>query len=151
MTGTDDPEYKRVSLVLHRLAGIDPRYRRKLAFASRTKMKRGVEALTRTVLRLAAGEDVSPEMRDLLVKALSRGLQLKPGWPKQGQRSNPVWEERVARYIWERVHRHYPGVLMKTIYADAGKKFGLSASQARHIWRKRKRRFNRKKTDADFS
>jgi hypothetical protein len=148
-----EKDFKRVSLVLHRLSAIDPRYRRQLAQSSRTKMKLGVQALTRTVLRLASGEDVSPEMRQLLAKALSSGLQLVPKRPKPGRTATLVWHRMVAGYIWNLIRRHYPGVPLKTIYADAGEKFGLSASQARQIWStsqarqiwgKSKRRFKRK-------
>jgi hypothetical protein len=134
-------EERRVALVVHRFVALNPEYRRRLASCEPAKWSEGIAALNRAILRLALGEETSPLIRRLLVRALSRGeLQLVPERVRRGHpgANNPKRDAQVAKFIRKQIHKH-PERQRKAIYADAQKRFGLGRTQILEIWAKANR------------
>jgi hypothetical protein len=130
----------RVMLVVNRFVARDHRFRRKLAGAKPEKWAKGIAALNWMIVRLAAGEDVSPKVRRLLVRALSSGeLQLVPerskGRPLTAERD--VWIRGLVKRQLRKSRKR------EDAYRVVGERIGLSQRRIEQIAQRRKTKTNR--------
>jgi hypothetical protein len=99
--------------------------------------KYGIDALTRTIIRIVDGEDVSPNTR-AHVGLVLRGamVRIMPNRSRRGRAEAKAKDLAVQLFIDGQIRKH-PDRQLKAIYGDAGKEFRLSLTQIRDIWRRR--------------
>jgi hypothetical protein len=106
----------------------------------------GATALTAAIVRLACGEDVSPQMRWWIYQYLLSpiGFRMIPCRPVPGKKSFPERDKLIADFVREELRRA-PREKQAAVYRAVGKRFGMSAPRSVELAIQRSARAERRK------